>query len=473
MFIARKIAYNVIVASVSKILSTILALVSIGLITRYLGASGFGQYATVLAFLSFFSAISDLGLYSTATRKISRPNADESLIMGKVFPLRIVASLLVVILAPIVVFFFPYPVEVKSAIIIISFSFLFSSSYQILNGVFQKNLAMDKVAITELFGKALQVLFIYFAIKLNLSFNWIIASILLNSFFSFLLIFLLSKKYIRFKINFDFEYWKKFLAVSYPLGLSAIIGFVYFKIDTILLSVMKTSADVGIYNAAYKVIENITFFPAMIIGLIFPIMSSRIFSDKKGFEEISNKTFKVFTLIVAPLIIGTLFLADGIISLIGGAGFSESVLVLKILIFALAAIFFSNFFNAILISANKQKKLLLIMFLAAVFNVTTNLIFIPAYSYLAAAVTSVLTELFVVFSTLFIIRKEVGYFPKIEKFWSILIASLMMAVWFHYFSFLNFFLLAFSGSFVYLFFLWLTKGIRADEISSIIGKKNN
>ena len=129
MLIARKIAYNVAVSSFSKILSTALALVSIGLITRYLGKEGFGNYATALAFLSFFSAVADLGLYSASTREISRPGADEKKIMGNIFAFRAGVSLLVLILSPIVVIFFSYPLEVKEAIIIVAASFLFSSSY--------------------------------------------------------------------------------------------------------------------------------------------------------------------------------------------------------------------------------------------------------------------------------------------------------------------------------------------------------
>src|SRR3989339_1049597 len=106
MVIARKIAYNVLVSSFSKILSTILALVSIGLITRYLGQEGFGNYATVLAFLSFFTAIADLGLYSTVTREISRPENNEKEIIGNIFSLRAIISLFVFVLSPIIVFFF-------------------------------------------------------------------------------------------------------------------------------------------------------------------------------------------------------------------------------------------------------------------------------------------------------------------------------------------------------------------------------
>ena len=171
MLVARKIAYNVAVSSVAKILSTVLALVSIGFITRYLGKEGFGDYATVLAFFYLFAAISDLGLYHISTREISRPRADENRILGNIFSLRIIASLAVIILAPIILIFFPYPLEVKQGIMIAAFAFLFSSSYQVLNGVFQKNLAMDKVTISELIGKAIQVVVVIVAIRLSLGFN--------------------------------------------------------------------------------------------------------------------------------------------------------------------------------------------------------------------------------------------------------------------------------------------------------------
>jgi O-antigen/teichoic acid export membrane protein len=290
---------------------------------------------------------------------------------------------------------------------------------------------------------------------------------------SFTLIYLWSKKYISFAFKFDFIYWKKFIKESYPLGIAAIISFVYFKIDTILLSILKTSAEVGIYNVAYKVIENITFFPAMIVGLVFPIISRNIFSNKERFWEISNKTFKVFWIIVVPLIIGTMFLSDGIVGLIGGEGFFASSAVLRIIIFSLGCIFFSNFFNIILISGNKQKKLMLIMFFGAIFNVTTNLIFIPHYSYLASACISVATELFVVVAAFYVVVKDLGYFPKVDKFWAILISGAIMAVYFFIFSEINFFLLAFSATGIYTLFIWVFKVIKTEEITSIISKKES
>ena len=107
------------------------------------------------------------------------------------------------------------------------------------------------------------------------------------------------------------------------MGATAVITFMYFKMDTIILSVLQPSAHVGIYNVAYKVIENLIFFPAMLAGLILPLLSRYIFTNHEQFRDIADKTFKVFLVLTVPLFIGTVFLAGGIIQLIGGAGFSE------------------------------------------------------------------------------------------------------------------------------------------------------
>lgn len=471
MVVARKIAYNVVFNTIAKVFSTALALVSMGFITRYLGKDGFGNYATVLAVFAFFSAIADLGLYYIAAREISRAGADEEKIIGNVFSLRLISSLVVFLLAFIIIAFFPYSGEVKKGIIIVALSFVFSSSYMVLNGIFQKNLAMDRVAIVELLGKIIQVGIIIVAVKSNWGFTAIILSLLAYMVFNFTLILFLSRRYLRFKLRFDFAYWKIFLKESLPVGAAGIITFLYFKLDTILLSLLQSSADVGTYSAAYKIIENLTFYPAMVAGLILPLLSRYIFTDRVQFENIADKTFKVLLVTIIPIALATFFLADGIIGIIGGADFVESAPVLQILVFALFFIFFGNFFNNILIVANQQKKMMVLLGVCAIFNILANLILIPLYSYKAAAVVSVATEALVVILAIILIRKEVKYFPKIHYGGRIAVTALVMGAFLYFSSPFNFFLRAAGSVAVYGLFLWLTKAVAKEEFAAIFSRR--
>lgn len=255
------------------------------------------------------------------------------------------------------------------------------------------------------------------------------------------------------------------------MGAVAIITFLYFKMDTLMLSFMKSNADVGIYNAAYKVLENLTFFPAMVAGLIMPIMAKNIFLDRKEFEIVANKMFKFFLIIIIPLIIGVLFLSDGIIGIISGSGFSESANVLRILVFALAFIFFGQFFNTILIVGNLQRKLMVVLSLAAVVNISLNYFLIPRFSYLASAWTSVITEFVVVLFTFLMVFMKIKYLPKIEKFWGLILAGALMATFLAVFKEINFFVLILSSAALYFVFIWIFNVVQTSEIISLISKK--
>ncbi|HLM84315.1 MAG TPA: flippase [Candidatus Bathyarchaeia archaeon] len=468
----RKIAYNVVFSATAKMAGTVLALVGIGFITRYLGKDGFGDYSTVLAYFFFFGAIGDLGLYAISTREISRPESDEEEILGNVFSIRVASALLIVAASLFLAYFLPYSSAVKTGIVISALAYVFSSGYSVLIGLFQKRLAMDKVAIGEFVGKIVQVAVIVLAVKYDLGFQAIIWTLLLNMVVSFLIVFIWSRWYIKFWPTFDFTVWKRFLKESYPVGISAVIVFAYFKLDTILLSVMKTSADVGTYNAAYKVLENISFFPAMFVGLVMPIMSRYIFHEREKFELVANKTFKVFLVLAVPLFIGTVFLAGGIIRLIGGAGFADSVPVLRLLAAAMVFIFFGNFFTNVIIAGSLQRKLMGILLFCAVFNVSLNLVLIPRFSYIGAAVTSSLTEGLVVILSCALAWKNLRYFPSFEKILPILVSGVGMALVLYLLQPLNFLLLAAAGVAAYALLLWIMKAVSFSEVESLISKKS-
>jgi O-antigen/teichoic acid export membrane protein len=350
-------------------------------------------------------------------------------------------------------------------------AYFFASGYSVLIGLFQKRLAMDKVAIGEFTGKIIQLAVVVVAVKENFGFLFIISSLFFSMLGSFLVVYLWSKKYASFSLRFDFVVWKRFLKESYPVGISAVITFAYFKFDTILLSVLKTNADVGIYNAAYKVLENISFFPAMFVGLIMPIMSRYIFHDPGKFKKIADSTFKVFLILTVPLVIGAIFLAKNIISLIGGAGYGESVYVLQVLSFAMAFIFFGNFFTNVIIAGSQQKKLIVILLFCALLNIGTNLVLIPRMTYNGAALTSSLTEFMVALLSALACWKLLKYVPSFEKLFSVFAAGAVMGVILYLSANFNFLLRAVLAVGVYFFLLWALRAVSTEEITSLISRR--
>lgn len=472
MVLARKIAYIVVLNSFLKVFSTVvLSLLSIRLMTGYLGQDGFGKYATILAFFAFFTAIADLGLGSVTAREISREGANEGKILGNVIALRLTSSIVLLALSPLVIMFFDYSPDVEMGILIAALATVFSTLSFVLNGIFQKNLAMDKVAMVEFLGKLLQVGLIVVIVREDWGFMAIAYTLIVSLSFNAVVAFFLSRRYASFRLEWDIPFWKEFLRNSFPMGVTAIITFAYFKMDTILLSVLQSNAHVGIYNVAYKIMENLIFFPAMLAGLILPLLSRFIFTQRERFEEIANKTFKVFCIVVVPIIIGTWFLASDIVAIVSGTGFQESAPVLRILIFALGFIFFGSYFNMLLVVGNAQKKLMQTLIFAAFFNIGLNLLLIPRLSYIGAASTALATEMLVVLLTGFLVRRHIRYTPSFENIPRVLFSGAAMAVVLFLLEPYSFLLSGFVGMGTYLGMLWLTRAISPDEVASLFQKE--
>ena len=418
--------------------------------------------------------MADFGLYHITARKIGRKDADENFIVRRVFALRLVISGTILLLIPIIVWLLPYENDTRIAIILMAIAFFFSSSYGLFNSVFQKYLAMDRVAITEFFGKLVQILWFAGVIYYDGGFLWIVAGVIIAMIFNALILLKLVKKYVNPLPIIDKFYWKKFIRQSAPMGIAAIITFLYFKVNIILLSWWVSPEEVGIYSAAYKVMENLIFFPAMIMGLMLPIFSRTIFTNKKLFASYVNKILKVFLLFIVPIVIGIWFTASDIMHLIGGEEYTDSVIVLKMLTIALFFIFFGQLFTTLLLVANLQKILMTILIIAAIINIIGNTIAIKLWSYMGAVGISIITELFVFIACAIIAykHKNILYTPHIPQGWRIIAAGITMGIGLLFLSGLGFFFTIIISGVIYMITLIVLKAIKKNELREIFIKSS-
>jgi O-antigen/teichoic acid export membrane protein len=210
----------------------------------------------------------------------------------------------------------------------------------------------------------------------------------------------------------------------------------------------------------------------MLVGLILPLLSRTHQSDPRQFEEIARKTAKVFIAIVLPIVIATLFFASEIVAIVSGGGFEASADVLRVLIFSLAGIFFGHYFNMLILVGNAQKRLMKMLILVAVVNVTLNTLLIREFSYQGAAISSAVTEALVVLISGFIAYRAIGFFPKPDRLSRILISAAAMAGVLFIVQGLPFVIAGAIAGGAYLAILWLTKAITSEEVMSVFAGKN-
>lgn len=429
MKLSTKIAYNTIIQFSSKIISTILGLIAIAIITRYLGRNAFGEYTTIITFLSFFGILADMGLTLITVQLISKPKADEKNILSNLLALRLVSAIIFLGIAPLVVLFFPYNSEIKIGVSIASFSYLAIALNQIFIGLFQKNLRMDKVSISEVTSRIVLLIGIILVYRFDRGLIGVIQVTVISSLINFLMNYGFSRSILPIGLKFDFKYWKIIIIKSWPLTLTITLNLVYLKADTLILSLVKPAGDVGLYGAAYKIIDVLVTIPFMFAGIILPIMTSRWAAGKhREFKNILQRSFDVMVIFSIPLVFGTQLVAKEVMVLIAGKEFAESGAILRILIIAATLIFLGNMFSHAIIAIDKVKKLFTAYLFTAITSLISYIVFIPLFSYFGAAWVTVYSEATVTLFFIYLIYKYTKFFPDLTILFKSLLASCIMFV---------------------------------------------
>ncbi|MEX0869921.1 MAG: flippase [Candidatus Spechtbacterales bacterium] len=421
-----KITFNTIAAFAGRTLGGLVALASVAFIARSLGPSGFGAYGTIVAYLAIFQILADLGLYTLLTKEIAQKPEKEKELVSQYFTLRLVVAVVFLSIATILVFAFPYSAEIKLGVVFTAVAFLFLSLSQIFLGVFQKHIQVYKAAIAEVLGRVAQLGVVWYFFATDGTLFQYLSALIVGSFIIFVVNLLFVRRIIKFKIKVSTSEWRRIIKTTFPIAISLVFTLLYFKADIILLSVLQSEEDVGIYNAAYKVLETLIFFPAAFMGLMLPVISRYAKEAKEKLPQLLNTLTNIMVLSSLPLVAGGVILSSSFVYIIGGVEFLAATSTMMVLFLAIGIIFFGTLFGNSIIALDLQKKAMKVYFWGFAFNFVANIIFIPQYSYLAAAWTTVLTELLVTLWLIAIIKRktEIGFSFKI--FYKTVFATVVM-----------------------------------------------
>lgn len=174
-----------------------------------------------------------------------------------------------------------------------------------------------------------------------------------------------------------------------------VLGVIYYRIDTVLLSVLATSAAVGVYGAAYRLLDTLMFVPGIVIsGVVSPILAKYSVDNANKLRLTVEKSTMAMLLCSLPAAAGLIVTAPNIIGFVyRRQDFSGSEAVLQALAIGLVALYLNTVLTTTLISTGQERKLPLMAGAALIFNVALNWALIPRYAGAGAAWATSLTEI--------------------------------------------------------------------------------
>lgn len=395
----KKVAYNTSAQVAGKFVTAATTLLVTIIIGRSLGEAGYGNFTKIFTFIGYFYTFADFGLNAIYIKSTSQKT--EQHLLKLLIGLRIIIAASLIFITIAIGYILPYnsstgigfPPLVKIGIALAAFTILTQALYTSLNAIFQRKLRYDLSAIAAVAG-ALAVLVGAAACALFspglLGFSAIYVA---GGAVTVLTAILIIHKYFKINLNPSFSRaeYKTLLQQSWPVGLALILNLVYFRVDVLILSLARSSADVGIYGLAYQFFEASLAVPIFFSNALYPLLIDvKNQNVAKYYRQIST-WLKILTGVSILQTIGLLVISIFIPLLYNGQ-FQGSVLALQVLSLGIPFFFLSALLWHCLIIAGRQKHLVFIYGAGAIFNVACNILFIPIYGYLAAAVITVASE---------------------------------------------------------------------------------
>ena len=398
----RRVFYNAGAQILGKGFTAGTTLVVTLLIGRSLGPSGFGDFTKIFVFVGYFYTFADFGLNSIYIAKSNPQN--EKLLFRVLVSLRLVMALVFVALALLVGFFLPYNAAentgfspiVRAGIVLGSLTILTQALYTSANALFQKKLRYDLSTVAAISGSLVILLSVILTTVSGGSITqYVLAYVvggLVTVFVAYLILFKRWQILVFPKI--DRLAFSNYLSKSWPVGLALILNLLYFRVDVLILAWVRQPQEVGIYGLAYQFFEASLAVPIFFVNAIYPYLAALY---KKNIGKF-YKNFKFWVLVllaISVLVSVFLILVSFLIPFLYDLRFAPSRAPLVILASGIPFFFLSALLWHILIIYDRQKNLALVYGAGFIFNLAANLIFIPKFGYIAAAVNTVISEAFI------------------------------------------------------------------------------
>jgi len=442
--------------------SRIFGFLTTAVLARRLGVDGFGQVGFAAAVMAYGVVFTDLGLMTVGTRSVARDRSLAGELVESLVPLRLLLSLVAAAVMVLIALVLPKPANVKWLLVLYAGAVVIQSV--LFEWVFIGSEKMGFVSLSRVVANCG-----YFVLALVLVRNSGSALLVPVAFglASLLGAVVLFCGYVpRFglpRMRFGPARWRELLKSAWPIGASSLLTQLHVNLGLVLLGLVATFQQTGIYNSAYRLVFFLMTLDRVFYTVFFPVVS-RFVRDQPGrLDELVGTAARMILVLSIPFCVGAFILARPILEAVFGPNYVGAFPVLRILVWFLPLSMFNSLAGYTLLAAGNERRFLRNTAIGVGAAVAFNLVAVPLAGATGAALAIVAGEACLLALMGQSLLKLVK--PMLElRTLAPLAASLAMGVVVHLLRGMNLVGCIGFGVLTYSIFLLVLKGITPEDI---------
>jgi polysaccharide transporter, PST family len=404
-----------------RILSGLLSITVTAAVARHLGPAGFGVLSFALSLVLLFATLWTLGLSGLIVRELVRDPDRQAELVGTMTGIRLVGGVLAIAAAITLTFVLGTDAQTRLAVAILAVGVLTLYAFDGIDFWLQAQVRSRNAVIARstalVIASVINIGLIIIDAPLLI---FVLAAALEYALAGFGLLFV----YVRLggsprSWTFSPTLTRRLLATSWPLILSGVANAINLRVDQLMLGVMKGPETVGTYAAAARLSEVWYFIPIAIAASFFPAMVRAHAGDRRSFDRWMGRLYDLMVALALPIAIVVSLLSAQLVYLLYGDGYAESAPILAIHVWAGPFVFLGAALSRWLIADDRLKFSLVRHGTGALVNVGLNLVLIPSYGGVGAAIATLVSYAVASFGACFL------YAPVRSQAWAMVRALLL------------------------------------------------
>lgn len=428
----RKVVRNSLFGVAAEAVGGAMSFVVVIVVARALGAESFGQFSFVLALTGIFQLVADFGLTNILVKEIARNKAETARVVGLVKPLVWLFSAVIMLCMALAAYPLATSSEVYWAVLVMGAAVLVTFHAVVFGSVCRAHEDMGYNAIAFVTHKIVLLLAVWLALHGKHGIVGVSLAYLAANLYQWLFFYLVvRKRYLggHVRWNMDRAYWRYLIKEAFPVGVAMVFRRSSLHTGTLILTALSTPVAVGIFNAAYRVIQMVDMIPFTLSIPLFPPFSRMAMESRQRLFDALQRVMAIFMLMAAPLFFLLLFMSGDIIEVFYGSAYQAGETTLRIMAGAVLFLFQTGLLVYVFTALGEQRFYTLSSGVCLGFNVAACFVLIPFLGFTGAALATLLAEMAFFASGLWFLHRlgfALSYFNAFAK---PLLAAALAASW--------------------------------------------
>jgi O-antigen/teichoic acid export membrane protein len=338
----------------------LISVASAVVLLRYLSVADFGRYTQAIALVTIVAGLTDAGMTSIGVREYSvREGAVRDALMRNLLGIRLVLTAAGVAVALAFALAAGYTAAMLAGVGLAGAALVLQVAQGTIGVPLQSGLRLGWVTALDLLRQGGTVLALLAGAVAGAGLAVLLAAPLPVALALLVLTGWLVRGRVPLAPAFDWATWRWLLALTLPFAAATAVGVIYAYVTVVLMSLVATEQETGIFGAAFRVFVVVATVPGLLVMTAFPVLARAARDDRGRLGYAVQRLFEVCAILGVGVALVTVVAAPTVIEVLAGPKYDASVAVLRIQGFALLASFFVALGGFALLSLRRHRALLI------------------------------------------------------------------------------------------------------------------